>query len=71
MTHPAGGWREYPRTLHQWQDQTLTVRTDEEKAAAIEAGWSLTPVQEAPVVPEPVESDDAPRRAGRKRQAVN
>lgn len=65
-------YKEYPRTLHKWQDQTCTVRTDEEKAAAIAAGWSLEPVMSEPapvpvLEPEPVvEEPVEPKKRKRK-----
>lgn len=73
-------YKEYPRTLHKPNAQVCTVRDDDEKAAALEAGWSLLPVMdaqddlgtaappaadEAPAEAEPVE-DDAPKKRGRK-----
>lgn len=41
-------YKEYPRTMHKWPEQTITVRDDEEKARALEAGWALLPQLEAP-----------------------
>jgi len=37
------GYQEYPRMLHGPKGQTLTVNSDEEKAAALEQGWCLHP----------------------------
>lgn len=63
---------EYPRHLHGPGEQFLEVKTDEEKAAALKAGWFLTPIlNEAPEarptdVPAVPGNDEAPKKRGRK-----
>lgn len=37
-------YQEYPRTLHRPDGRTCSVRSDEEKVAALAEGWALVPV---------------------------
>lgn len=52
-------YQEYPRHLHKPGGAYKVVHDDDEKAAALEAGWSLQPVVEG-VTPAPAPQDDAP-----------
>lgn len=65
-TDPKGlgvGMKEYPRHLHKWAgtnedgspklNDYIVVHSDADREAALAAGWSLTPVVEAPKAEKP------------------
>jgi hypothetical protein len=61
-------YREYPRILYK-DGASVIVKSDEEKAAKLADGWSLS--ETAPLTPEPpaVPDDPVPPRRGRKPKA--
>lgn len=47
---PSGGYvyQEFPRQMHKFNEASITVLTEEDKAARIEDGWALQPVLKDP-----------------------
>lgn len=55
-------YAEYPRHVHKAKGEYKVVTSDTDKAAALEDGWSLTPVAD---VDEPAAEPEKPKKNGK------